>query len=712
MFDYRIQRSAAVDTVTGGLHGFRLPDGRLHGVTAEDYFRYSAKEPAANIEEGRGVNCRLSVALSVQILILLDAFIFPDAIESSSPVPQLHSLALVKNSEARLGSSQGPLVSSAMRLSFVLLVLLEPCSVKFLQCVSRLRTLLDWALELVGDFAVGSQPVVAFHQGVAHIDRLLLATLLHSHRALGRCVALLSEIEFSHAGKYFESRDSQKKHHRRLLRSAKGLHEIVSVIVQRRGDVVKETLSDVAYDALLISLREGQESDDKATKDQSIRSFLKSKWVKGFQDVENRFDMAIPEQVASGSQLRDSGTGIVNTTVQGLLVIEKISKESDEIFIDFQKALDNCFANYLESQRKWAETDAVRDIEYDGDIILKRFSDRHKSAFVDNTRDAAVRRRSAEHRWRATERLVMDPWREPKHWMLPKTTDRMGRRQMLTGNKDFDAHFDARYDMTEIEENTFLSEESGNDEHNLSEVMRRNADAFTVGDVCVDGEVLDDDSSMVSDGDSAIIESISDMSGVIEEIGESMTSTISGAKMIQDVEMDASWDKISLEDYDGDEDGDIDGWAKNYFWSHGESIVGRFDPVLIISLQTYVEGRLLVTTDSLYFLPSSAEINIMTKESTERSEMDNKGKRWKLTQLTEIHGRRYLLKHQAIELFFADQTDLLLNFPAGPRERDRFHGKLRSNCKVCLSILRPFLRPALPILQPLFSCQCSGHIRL
>ncbi|GAX27124.1 hypothetical protein FisN_13Lh328 [Fistulifera solaris] len=675
MFDYRIQRAAAEDSVTGGLHGFRLPDGRLHGISAKDFARYSESEPTSSAEESKAVRIRLSVSLSAQILMLLDAFLFPDSLESVSPIPKMNYLALVKNSEARLGSSQGPLVSSAMRLSFVLLALLEPCSVKFLQCVSRLHTLIDWALELVGDGAIAGhgQPISAFQHGVAHIDRLLLAALLHSHRALARSVALLSEIEFSFSRKYFENRESQKKHLRRLLRSTKKLHEIVSEVFQRRNDLFKAALSNEAYEALLSSLTES-DSIDKATKDQSIRIFLKSKWVQGFQDVENRCDLAIPEQVSIAAQ---DGASKNDTTMQGFLAIEQLSKESHDILIDFEKALDDCFTSYLESQRKWAETDAVRDIEYDGDIILKRLSEKYKSDCIDVSRDTARRRSAAEQRWKAIERLVIDPWREPKHWMIPKWTDKMGRKQILMENTDFDSHLDARY-ATEDEDKAIFGD-GKTSERNLTEVMRRNADAFNVSEGLIDEELLDDDCLLASDGESTVLESMSETSEALDEIEELKAIE---SKTIQDTEIDASWDKISSEEVDGDEDGDIDGWAKNYIWSHGESVVGRFNPVMIISLQSYVEGTLLMTTDSLYFLPSSAEINIMTKESVERLDADSgKGKRWKLTQLTEIHGRRYLLRHQAVELFFADMTDLLLNFPSGPRERDRFHTKLRSYCK-------------------------------
>jgi hypothetical protein len=47
-----------------------------------------------------------------------------------------------------------------------------------------------------------------------------------------------------------------------------------------------------------------------------------------------------------------------------------------------------------------------------------------------------------------------------------------------------------------------------------------------------------------------------------------------------------------------------------------------------------------------------------------------------------VHGRRFMLCAQAIELFFADGVELFLNFSGGTRERDRFYAKLRNSCKV------------------------------
>jgi len=109
--------------------------------------------------------------------------------------------------------------------------------------------------------------------------------------------------------------------------------------------------------------------------------------------------------------------------------------------------------------------------------------------------------------------------------------------------------------------------------------------------------------------------------------------------------------------------------------------VARFGEVTVVTLQTLTEGRLLLTTHGLYFHPTGDDINVMTKERFVREEKDQ---RWRLSRLTEVHGRRYMLRAQALEMFFSDTHELFVSFSGGTRERDRFYAKLRNSCKVPL----------------------------
>jgi hypothetical protein len=680
-----------VDSISGGLHGIRLPDSRLSGIRATEYVFYRGAvggphTPDTDVK--REIDRRMCVTIAAQMLTLLDAFIFPESLDPSLPASQLHGLALVRNSEPRLGNSQGPLISSAIRLSLLLLALLEPCSVRFLQCASRLRCLLYWALELLRELVELEASSVAAKDGVNSLDRLVLAIVLHCHRALGRCAALLAEIESSSHQKYFLSKEAHKKHFRRLLRVGLELRDIVSTVYRGRNELLRATLSAEAYESLRVSLEGPPSSGKSASKESVIRDFMSSQWVTGFQDIETRIDLAIPEQVAMDTMIPLSSAQGSDPSNQGFLAVERLANESDAIVKDFEKALDGCFEEYLEGQRKWAETDAVRDLECDGDTTVKRLSEKYRNDSGEMTKIIALRRSGADNRWRGIQRCVIEPWKNQTHWKLARYTDPLGRRTVLVQNIHFDNHREASYgDIMEKEREKEERKREARllEKKELADVMRRNADAFVVHESSEDLDTRDDDSSLLraSDGESSTDH---------ESITEEDDSNSAGQVQIDESDQDEEWDKIDTEEIDNvNAEGDIDGWAKAFIWSDSESVVARFDHVMIVSLQTFVEGKLLLTTHGLYFHQVGDEIVIMTKEpvdSTESANSDAKDRRWRLTRLTEVHGRRFMLRPQALELFFSDSHELFLNFPVGNKERDRFHAKLRNSCKVCVALGR------------------------
>jgi len=123
--------------------------------------------------------------------------------------------------------------------------------------------------------------------------------------------------------------------------------------------LLRSTLSAEAHEALRDSLEGAFTPGKTPSKESVVRDFLASKWVAGFQDTVNRHDLAVPEQVSmdyiplSSNEESNPGFGSV----------VKLSGESGNIVSDFEKSIDSCFEIYLEVQRKWAETDAVRDLE-------------------------------------------------------------------------------------------------------------------------------------------------------------------------------------------------------------------------------------------------------------------------------------------------------------------------------------------------------------
>ena len=402
LFAYNKQRASAVDSMTGGMHGIRLSESRLQGISSKQYLDMLAdldgsfdKNSSISEDARRDIDRRLCVCVAAQVLTLLDAFIFPESLNTSLPASQIHGLALVRNSEPRLGAAQGPLIASAIKLSFLLMSSLEPCSVRMLQCVSRLRCLVQWALDLIRESQ--SSPPVAFEDRVAVLDRLLLAVILHCHRALGRCAALLSQLESSSSEKYFGTKDVQKKHFRRLVRVALELRSVVSTTYRGRNPVMKAALSSEAIEELRSSL-EGSSAGARRSSSKEVaakeflnaaKDFLGSRWVTRFQDVEIRGDLSVPEQVTMDTIVLD-GDGEAGPT--GIVAIEKLAEESKTIQNDFEKAVDSSFGGYLESERKWTDTENVRDLECEGDATRKKMSDKQETDVVDVAVEASNRR--------------------------------------------------------------------------------------------------------------------------------------------------------------------------------------------------------------------------------------------------------------------------------------------------------------------------------
>lgn len=99
---------------------------------------------------------------------------------------------------------------------------------------------------------------------------------------------------------------------------------------------------------------------------------------------------------------------------------------------------------------------------------------------------------------------------------------------------------------------------------------------------------------------------------------------------------------------------------------------------MVVTLRYTFDGHLLLTTEGLYFHQVGDGINVISKEPCTSQQND---RRWRLNGLKEVHGRRYTLRTQALELFFADGQEVFLNF-ISEKERNRFYAKLRNSCKV------------------------------
>uniref|UniRef100_A0A670XQ79 Neurobeachin like 1 n=1 Tax=Pseudonaja textilis TaxID=8673 RepID=A0A670XQ79_PSETE len=92
----------------------------------------------------------------------------------------------------------------------------------------------------------------------------------------------------------------------------------------------------------------------------------------------------------------------------------------------------------------------------------------------------------------------------------------------------------------------------------------------------------------------------------------------------------------------------------------------------LITIMNIICGRLEVTTQHIYFYDGSIE--------KEGIGFDFK---WPLSQIREIHLRRYNLRRSALEIFFIDQTNYFLNFKK--EARNRIYSRILSLCSQNIS---------------------------
>jgi WD40 repeat protein len=207
----------------------------------------------------------------------------------------------------------------------------------------------------------------------------------------------------------------------------------------------------------------------------------------------------------------------------------------------------------------------------------------------------------------------------------------------------------------------------------------------------VEMDSLVNNSDIESDSDSDSISNDSDDQSIsIEPLSD---NDVAPGELITD------WDRIEADDImlDSKHEKGSHVWSKDYIWQHGERLVQYLELVHLVTVETILAGELVLTTHSLYFRQNEDPISVMTKEAVNATNRSNSSgsleeRRWRLNRLTEVHERRYMLRTQALELFFADTHELFINFCGGVKVRDKFVDKLRQ-CKTPLLTLPRNLSP-------------------
>jgi hypothetical protein len=350
--DYHV--NSKKDSVTGGVLGILLPEGGIGSFQFEGMMKIYAQDYLQSEGEGGAkgstfTTCmhenfvqRICVHIAAQMLSLLDVFIFPeDSSLDLSETSQLHGLALVRGTETQIGTTQGPLLVSLMRVSLLLLNRLEPCSVKMLQCCGRLRCFVHYSLELVRESEAMERYSVTFNKIALPFDRLLVSTFIRSHFALQKCNKLLHEIESnpSNTIALFTNKEAQKKSYRRLFRVTIELREILMTIHERRNTPIRNALTREAMNAFQSCMEspiipDGETgSKGPSHKEVVVRALLASDFV-------GKFEMGISRQNDTVSLVEERGFDMLADEYS---FTQELRKDASEIENSFQKSLNGSF---------------------------------------------------------------------------------------------------------------------------------------------------------------------------------------------------------------------------------------------------------------------------------------------------------------------------------------------------------------------------------
>lgn len=427
----------------------------------------------------------------------------------------------------------------------------------------------------------------------------------------------------------------------------------------------------------------------KSSKEASLRSFLNNKWITGFHDVEAIGDIVISEQVANGQTYRNR-----TATTIGRQAIIELAAENSAIVKEYSVLLDTPFNAFCENQRRWAETDAVRDREYEGDVSVKKLASKYRADIVEFNKLSVAKYSLALRRMIWITHLANDPWNPLRHWVFPTLTDTLYRRIVFAPNYHFDDHAAASYELTLGKERDKMQLEEKlrkEKEREMTEALLRVGDAIVPYNESAMEDVDEEDLGKVDDEDLGK----SDNEGFVgweakdglddnaDEDGQKSGGMDDESGTLESKsEIGSDWDQLETADFDENNASDPFAWAKKFMWAEGEYFVHNFESVVIVTLQSTIEGTLLLTTQNMYFHQTGDSVDVFTKESIRKVDNERQDQKWKLNRLTDIHGRRFMLKAQAVEFFFADMKGLFLTFGGGTKERDVFFSKLTASCKV------------------------------
>lgn len=198
-----------------------------------------------------------------------------------------------------------------------------------------------------------------------------------------------------------------------LFRAILELREIVLAAYRGRNEVLRASLSSQAHNALSNALESADPSKNPISREDNLRKFLAHDWVVGFHDVQTVGGVVIPESVES---------------TMGKDAFKTLASESLAIIKDYKSVMNTPWKAFCENQRKWAETDAVREMEHTGDLSVKKLSTKNRADAAEASKVMMVNFGLASQRFGCMLRLAHDPWIEQVNWKFSSYTDLLFRR--------------------------------------------------------------------------------------------------------------------------------------------------------------------------------------------------------------------------------------------------------------------------------------------
>ena len=726
--------------------------------------------------------------LSSTILTLLDAFIFPDedGLLGGEMDAMVYGLTLVKPSEPRIGTHQGPLLASLLHLSLLLLAYTIPSSLKFREATSRLRCLFHWALEVIRETCVvgiGSSSAgmgaTAFHKLTKILDGLVVGVVLVCHRSLYRIDQILSQMEEQQQHTTSEGMNSvannaalmeEHRQKRRLFLSAMELREIILEAFRRRSEVLREALSLQAYEALQAALEDqarGNTARRRASlsdipwqvKEEGIRRFMRQDWVQNFHDVvyyspgldetsstmtntESEERTTLPCMVSNGQIYKNH-----TSTTRGRETLLTLHIQTVQIINEYQKVLTSgAFETYLQHQRLWkGDSDGVRALEYTGDICAQNLLLTKDTTIVHHTYSRQLRYNLRQmlfliqHYAVFAQRFynVLYTWsmhhlHRSNRYKFAQYTDTLFRRIVLVPDVNPVQHEDHRYDKslgtgtvvpetalkvnlavvlqnpTMVEEDESESEdedEDGDVQHTEGEEDETLEGGRTLSSHTVGGNRVARRGSF-GYGNSRSVRAVMYEEGPSPQIPTDKSEGLTSKDLQAFPESAPIGNNTTVKTTIQEEPMAIASTSHqatstkeqaplhfpvSYLYPNERMVHTNPYITTRITLQYTIEGELYLTTHAIYFYPTGEPVSVMSRHVTQtegkhakKAEKMTQVQIWRLDRLSEMLGRRYLMRQQALELFSVDNRSVLFYFPSGRQYRDEVYNKIRTVCHVPL----------------------------